>query len=401
MPPCSGCGYAVEWVRSARRSRWRLFAGRPDLITPGQYVRLPLDAPHLPIPHYFGSIAWSDAERPLPDQPLGELPDGYQWSSGVPALPPPPAVLVGDRQQFGGASSNAVRPLPLIGGWPKRCWAVVPTAAPLDRLDPLLRENWTAYAAILAAQYSDPNQAEALLRQLAGVPTSVARVDNGPSNYPGSLIGVYPDYTIVVMSGTTRNVQLALEGMEMFFGPRDFGLFSTAPLWWDFSTIMTDRIRDAGADPTKPIIIVGHSYGGASACILAARLRAGDPNRRITLLTYGSPKPGDSRLQERLFGLPQTHLVNVGDPVPWLSPSRLDFIPPLLKPPDYVLFSWERWRRPPAQTQLNSSGTTQPVEPGILSLADTISAVLATWWGFPTPDFPDHYMPEYLRRLTP
>jgi hypothetical protein len=46
-------------------------------------------------------------------------------------------------------------------------------------------------------------------------------------------------------------------------------------------------------NPQKPVWITGHSKGGALATLAAARLKAKHQIQADTIMTYGSPRPGD------------------------------------------------------------------------------------------------------------
>lgn len=61
-----------------------------------------------------------------------------------------------------------------------------------------------------------------------------------------------------------------------------------------------------------PIIIAGHSYGGVMAVLMGEWLRQSLPEPRITVFSYGSPRPGDLVNHE---GMQVTHLrvVMMGD----------------------------------------------------------------------------------------
>ena len=94
------------------------------------------------------------------------------------------------------------------------------------------------------------------------------------------------------------------------------------------SQALSDMI---GLDPNKPIIIAGHSLGGALATLLAYDAMRWFPGaaRRMLLVTYGSPRVGDKRWaagfdgEARGCGLPHYRLVNGADVVPKLGPRPL------------------------------------------------------------------------------
>lgn len=75
-------------------------------------------------------------------------------------------------------------------------------------------------------------------------------------------------------------------------------------------------------DATKPLILCGHSLGGAVATIIAAQLQ--DHLPLIELVTFGSPRPGGRRFRERLR-VPHHRYVHADDVVPKLPAAVLGF----------------------------------------------------------------------------
>ena len=360
--------------------------------TRGVYYRLPVGASHLAFPHWFGSIAWNDGEGKRDGFALGELPGRYYWVSGRAVGRIPPAIAIGGPECF----RNGERyPLPVIDrvivdGYDTRCWTLPPDrpAPNLELLDVGNRANWIRYAAILEQSYSDPAGAAAALELLVGPSGVVTYVPNGPGPYTGSWIAVGPDFSIMLVSGTTNDTQWLLQIVTAALGPVNFGQFATSPTWWNNATVLDSRASAAGVDPTKPLLIVGHSYGGASGSVLAGRYAFGGRPGSVSLLTYAMPKPGDGRLANLLRETPQTHIAAIGDPVPWLPPGPQDFLPvPIAVPATYV-HGWGRWVRPHGQLQLDSQGAVQPWAPGLLAYLDsyaaTAYAILATPWALPS-----------------
>ena len=78
MTECSTCGYAVEWLRSCKASRWRLFANAPEIVTDGEYYFLPEEAEFYPDWHCLWSREWV-TEEATADTQLGELPGFSRW----------------------------------------------------------------------------------------------------------------------------------------------------------------------------------------------------------------------------------------------------------------------------------------------------------------------------------
>lgn len=91
-------------------------------------------------------------------------------------------------------------------------------------------------------------------------------------------------------------------------------------------SVIPATLRDA------PILITGHSLGGAIAEILAARKIDGTFTN-VSLLTYGQPRTGDGTLAARAPAN-YVRVVNQGDPVPGIPPRpvAMNFFPNALGP---------------------------------------------------------------------
>lgn len=81
-------------------------------------------------------------------------------------------------------------------------------------------------------------------------------------------------------------------------------------------SVIPAALRDA------PVVITGHSLGGAVAEILAAR-RVDGSFTNVSLLTFGQPRTGDSTLAARAPAN-YVRIVNQGDPVPGVPPRPVN-----------------------------------------------------------------------------
>jgi len=346
-------------LRNPTYGLWRLFAGRPDIQTPGRYIWAPEGTPAYPGLHWLGSDIWTSDEY-LDDPGLGIVRDGTyrRWKGDGPARHPP-AVRLGDADCI----LNGERPgrvsLALVDGFDARCWRhfPVPPGPNVLYIDVRQPEYQSQFATILAYLYTDPDRAGQLLQQLLGPGSVVTIVPNSASTLPGYLIGVQGNTTVVVVSGTSNPQQFALQGLLMFAGPRDQGGYSTVPLWQAAANNVQAGVRGSTADQTGPVFLIGHSYGGATATILAAQYVRNQPDRPVQLLTFGSPLPGDGRLVGILRDTPQVNFVNAGDPVTAVPPTgRVATGLQALIPPG-ILLGWEQWAYPSARVGLAADGT--------------------------------------------
>lgn len=90
---------------------------------------------------------------------------------------------------------------------------------------------------------------------------------------------------------------------------------------WCAESILPDVLAAIARDPVKPVIVTGHSLGGAIATLLAVAMRP----QAVKLITFGQPRVSTSReLKLALYG-EYIRVVNGSDVVPrspWLGYSH-------------------------------------------------------------------------------
>jgi len=133
------CGYAVEWLRSCYRSKWRLFRGRPDVLTDGYYFFADTNTPFFPGLHQLGSRNWTTDERdPWPD--LGEAQGRQRWVTGKFPVARPDPILLGSADCIAGG--DAYPPgdsRTFVAGVDTRCWTSGAPASSEADLIPTVR----------------------------------------------------------------------------------------------------------------------------------------------------------------------------------------------------------------------------------------------------------------------
>jgi len=138
---------------------------------------------------------------------------------------------------------------------------------------------------------------------------------------PGVAIALIGTTTLVAISGTTNLLQWLGQVLSGLVAPFDNGHWSTYSFWNTAANYVLSKISLTAANPDGQIVFVGHSYGGATANICALICKQANKERRVSLLTFGSPKTGDERFNLALRGLQHIHLVADGDIVPYTPPS--------------------------------------------------------------------------------
>jgi len=282
-------------------------------------------------------------------------------------------------------------------GFPLACFpADVSVPLPVDESS---REAQRSLAGILELLYTDSASAALALQTLMGGGTTVRHSPNGPSLTPGTVIGYNAAQTIVCIAGTSNPEQAAMQVLYGILGIQDFGRYSTNAVWWGASGDLQSRVTTSGAPATTPILLVGHSYGGALAYLMAADYRFFRPDRDISVLTFGAPRPGDSRLAGILTSVSNESIINIGDPVPTVPPSNADiaFLWPLVPAP--VLAVWTQFRHPRNLFLLDVDGTLSPLNAEPSSLSQLAQIVAAALLGVPFPAFVQHGITTYRTRI--
>ncbi len=400
----STCGFAVEWLRSSYSSKWSLFRNQPGTKTAGRYVRVEPDTAHLPFLHNLGSAVWRDRDEGVA-QVLGEA-DGESrtWDDGAPFGPIPPASTVGNTSLF---AAGDTLPLPMIdreivNGWDSRCFAnFVETPFPENCADLQISSPATLLELCdFAGQtYSAPPFCLNNVLAFLGPGATGAQVANSASLLPGSCVAHNGKLAVAFISGTTNFVQLALQAVQLSLGPDLFSSWGTIPLWRAAAYEIHSRLESAGVTADMPVLICGHSYGGAVACNLAAVYHHATPDRDVCLVTFGCPKPGDSRLIRTLRGVDQYHLQTDGDLVVGMPPLVEDLGPLSALVPFPVLILWSLFERLEGHHVIELDGS---IFPGY-AITGPYSALIDTMrWAFlggPVPNILAHQIGIYFDSL--
>lgn len=137
---------------------------------------------------------------------------------------------------------------------------------------------------------------------------------------------IEPDWLVQTGYETTY---LAIEGSdELTDWRRNFEFLLTSSDthagFQNYATLLMAQMLASGVslDPKRHLILCGHSLGGAVATVIAAQLQDHVPN--LTLVTFGSPRPGGRRFRQRLK-VPHHRFVHGDDVVPHLPASWLGF----------------------------------------------------------------------------
>lgn len=292
----------------------------------------------------------------------------------------------------------------------ERASPAMPIAQPTYISDfPLSRISTQYWLATLArATYS---VGSALFNQVARavVPTAtpITFVPNGGGLTPGYGIIKLPQCLVVVISGTTNLAQWL---SQLFLndliptsyplnGGNDNGL--TMSLYKSAADAIDTAIATAAGND-RPVLLCGHSMGGAVATILHYKYREETTARKQSrLMTFGAPKPGNQAIANGVRTSAQTfrRFTTPGDPVPSLPPTVLPLTIPVLPAPLNTLANtWGQYFQPGSLYAIADDGTQVVIsEPSFPLFA--AGAVVAVGAGqalsIPTP----HLMRAYVSRL--
>lgn len=350
----------MDWLRSCYGSEWHLFADSPATKTGGRYYFAPPDVPFIGSSHFYGSRRWHETNYEK-IQGLGEdLESPQPWYNGVgPAVKPNPEQIGPDSCfENGEKIANAVGTDDMREGFITQCFT------PQVALDPLweMASEFDVcalqffYATLIKWSYEGKQDRIATaFRMLLGDDTVVAWVP-GISPLPNISIAIRPTFSVVIANGSADFQTLAMQAFATISLPQNFGNFSTYPLWYATGTYIDSALVAAGVDRTKPMMFVGHSYGGVSLDTLAARYHVAQPTLKIRTMSFGAPKPGDQRLQTLLEGTPGISIANAEDIICSLPPDATTTYPVALLNPLQVLSGWNAWVREPNRARQAMNG---------------------------------------------
>lgn len=392
----------MDVLRSCYTSFWHVFRDS-ETLTKGRYYFAPNDFPTYPGVHIFGSRNWTSELYERGGEPLlGEWAGPQEWSNGIRPKPMPLPILVGNADciEQGELKPPIPAPMPPRPGtcvnYPLACYGI--DQAEVAAFDIVCCGTVVDFAQAIDSLYNDPPQALDFLIDLLGQGYVYSTVAAAIGTVPSTIIAV-GKIVLVVITGTTDNFQLAIQGLYAAVGLVDYGLYSTNPVFETGQEAIMARIATATGGTYDQIYLVGHSLGGAIAQLIAARLINAHPDRFVNVLTYGCPVTGDIRLNNLLNLTRQINYRNTGDPVPSLPPIGGDLISMF----DFIVGA-QRGKfltlQPPAvRFVLFADGSVEESDDQILEFG-VQRAVMETITALGTVQpFGEHSMAEYLRRL--
>ncbi len=264
--------------------------------------------------HRLGSRDWlKNDEATTYGQWLG----GWTFDEGLPPVNPPALRTVGNAkciERGGGGGTDTVSPDGLEQWLPSGCYNPVPPG-PCKRIRQCPDQAYLSL--IMAYVWENPSLALAVGQAFAGtgaVGTMFMPLES--DRFSRSLVVIRGDTCYCWIDGTRNAGQLLAQAYGTAFGPKYYHFYRTTPIYHDFATVCLRRLSAAGAADCTKFLIVGHSYGGATAAVVAARLKSLFPDAEVAVMTEGAPRAGDSQLITVLKKVCQLHIRRPHDPIP-------------------------------------------------------------------------------------
>jgi len=203
----------------------------------------------------------------------------------------------------------------------------------------------------------------------------------------------------VFHAGTESLSELVSQAILGLFPPINQGYYSVTDFYEFSANSVLSRLAAFGLADATRVTFCGHSYGGASCFVAAAKLYLANPTQRIEIVTWGMPKSGDTRLVDLTEKIKQIHYTAFDDPVPFLPPEAplvADVLPVLNDAFRTILPLYARAKKRffiSPQGEIRAL-TAPPVDQDIAIIVIKLIQGVAT-----TELFPGHWMTTYNRRI--
>jgi len=223
-----------------------------------------------------------------------------------------------------------------------------------------------------------------------------------PFSSPFPAMGIFTEGTSTVCQ--SYGVSDLAGGTATFFTSWQPAFVSptawTNPSFLALANRMRALLNTVSLSPGDRLILVGHSWGGAAAQVLAAQLAWSGVSRDIQCLTFGSPKIGNSGLVQLLRAATCLRLMTSTDAVAD-SPPTISEAPVLYASTPFLLsLVYSQYMNGPGGVEVAQDGTaTARPSPSSVSwgVVDNLYAAASGSLG---PFAPSHWMGAYLSAMS-
>lgn len=209
----------------------------------------------------------------------------------------------------------------------------------------------------------------------------------------------YPEYLVVIIQGSTTwdqiKRQIQPERQEEFA----LGAGRVSPFYQGAAGVVYAQMQAqiaAYSGPTRKIIVLGHSYGGALAMFIAAMLRRDYPTTFKTAVVFGSPKVGDGAFADA-YTVPCVNVQGTDDVVTLFPPNVL-LSNLLIGATDLFASPLRRWEHAGTVYLIDPSGLVASYRTGFVFDTPDVAWV-QTEGDEAAFDFQLHYPQTYAKRL--
>jgi hypothetical protein len=160
----------------------------------------------------------------------------------------------------------------------------------------------------------------------------------------------YADRLVILIPGLQDLATIVAAFSSSLLAGRSFGGFASAPAMALTAANVLNRIM-ALVDNATPVLIAGHSWGGATGELVAGHLATAQPERDVQAISFGSPMPSNQRLAAVARGREWVDYGRPDDPV-FFWPNAFGGSDVFLA--FLALFLWDSYLtfRHPGQTEL-------------------------------------------------
>lgn len=393
----------VEWGHSCYQSDWHLFRDATEQVTSGRYYFAEAGTPHVPALHHYGSRRWHDANWGI-DLELGEdVISQHVWDAGDSPVRMPRNAIEGTAAclSSGELFEDSISSEDVEGGFVDACYLPLPTLDPRWYVvsDYKNCKMQKFYAALILLSYLN-NGTEILARIVALLGADLTVTWHPASGLmPAVTTIIHPTWSVAIMDGTRDYEQIAVQALTSIRSPQSFGAFGTLPLWYQASQYVRKMLGNDGVTAGAPMMLVGHSYGGAAGLVLAARLRRASDERVLRYLTFGVPKTGDSKIRALIAKCDGMNLANDGDLITIFPPDAITLFPVMTALGVPGLTVWTDWLPAPNQVRQDQDGKLFPNDLGQCDFATLFLWASNAIAVIDEPFVFEHSITEYLARI--